>query len=100
MAQKLKFAARSHEIMGPKYCIFGYFWTFGLAMTKHFGPVAPNFAHKLPSIRSVGPSVRRSIRHTLLFLGFSGYWPYCSCLNDLVTLITGPVHLHATGVAV
>ena len=71
MAQKLKFAARSHEIMGPKYCIFGYFWTFGLAMTKHFGPVAPNFAHKLPSIRSVGPSVRRSIRHTLLFWVFA-----------------------------
>ena len=32
--------------------------------------------------RFVGPSVRWSVRHTLLFLGFWGLWPYCSCPND------------------
>ena len=49
---------------------------------------------------SVGPSVRPSVRHTLLFLGFCGFWPYCSCPNDLVTPIMAPAHPHATGVAV
>ena len=50
--------------------------------------------------RFVGPSIRRSVRHTLLFLGFCGFWPRCSFLNDLVTSITAPAHPHATGVAV
>ena len=53
---------------------------------------------------SVRPSVRRSVgpsvRHTLLFLGFCGFWPHCSCPNDLVTSISAPAHPHATGVAV
>ena len=40
--------------------------------------------------QSVGPSV------TLYFLGF---WPHCSCPNDLVTSITAPAHPHATRVA-
>ena len=46
--------------------------------------------------RSVGPSVG----HTLLFLGFWGFWHHCSCPNDLVTSIMAPAHPHATGVAV
>ena len=53
---------------------------------------------------SVGPSVRwsvrPSVRHTLLFLGFCGFWPHCSYLNDQVTSNTAPAHPHATGVAV
>ena len=50
--------------------------------------------------RSVRPSVRPSVRHTLLFWGFCGLWPHCSCPNDLVTSNTAPAHPHATGVAV
>ena len=49
---------------------------------------------------SVGPSVRPSVGHTLLFLGFWGFWHHCSCSNDLVTSIMAPAHPHATGVAV
>ena len=49
---------------------------------------------------SVCPSVRLSVRHTLLFLGFCGFWPHCSCPNDGVTSIIAPAHPHATGVAV
>ena len=50
--------------------------------------------------RSIGPSVSPSVRHTLLFLGFCGFWPHCSCPNDGVTSIMAPAHPHATGVAV
>ena len=32
--------------------------------------------------RFVGPSVRRSVHHTLLFSAFCGLWPHCSCPND------------------
>ena len=46
--------------------------------------------------RFVGPSVG----HTLLFWDFCGFWPHCSCPNDLVTSIEAPAHSHATGVAV
>ena len=54
-----------------------------------------------PSVRrSVRPSVGPSVRHTLLFLGFCGLWPHCSCPNDQVTSNTAPAHPHATGVAV
>ena len=49
---------------------------------------------------SVGPSVRRSVRHTLLFLGFCSFWLHCSCPNDLMTSITALAHPHTTGVAV
>ena len=48
----------------------------------------------------VGRSVRRSISNILLFLGFSGVWPHCSCPNDEVTSNIAPAHPHATGVAV
>ena len=47
---------------------------------------------------SVGLFIRPSVCHTLLF--FCGFWRHCSCPNDLVTSITAPTHLHATGVAV
>ena len=48
-----------------------------------------------PSVRpSVGPSV------TLLFFGFCGLWPHCSCPNYAVTSSMTPAHPHATGVAV
>ena len=50
-----------------------------------------------PSLR---PSVCRSVRHTLLFLGFWGLWPYCSCPNDSVASNIAPAHPHATSVAV
>ena len=50
--------------------------------------------------RFVGPSVGPSVRHTLLFLGFCGRWPHCSCPSDQVTSNTAPAHPHATGVAV
>ena len=49
---------------------------------------------------SVHPSVRPSVRHTLLFLGFCGFWHHCSCPNDGVTSIIAPAHPHATEVAV
>ena len=57
------------------------------------------------SVRSsVGPSVCRSVRplvrHTLLFWGFCGLWPHCSCPNDEATSNMAPAHLHATRVAV
>ena len=45
---------------------------------------------------SVGPLVR----HTLLFFGFCGLWPHCSCPSDQVTSNMAPAHPHATGVAV
>ena len=42
----------------------------------------------------VGPSVRRSVhwsvRHTLLFFGFCGLGPHCSCSNDQLTSNTAP----------
>ena len=50
--------------------------------------------------RSVRPSVRPSVRHTLLFLGFCGLWPHCSCPNDGEALNMAPAHPHATWVAV
>ena len=53
-----------------------------------------------PLCRSVRRSVRSLVRHTLLFWGFCGIWPHCSCPNDQVTSKTAPVHPHATGVAV
>ena len=45
----------------------------------------------------VHPAVHPSI--TLLFLGFCGPWPHCSCPNDQMTSNTAPAHPHATGVA-
>ena len=48
----------------------------------------------------VGPSVRWSVRHTLLVFGFCSFWPHCSCPNNLVTSIMAPAHPHATSVAV
>ena len=50
--------------------------------------------------RFVGPSVHPLVRHTLLFFGFCGLWPHCSCPNDEVTSNMAPAHPHATGVAV
>ena len=41
---------------------------------------------------SVRRSVRRSVRHTLLFLGFCGFWPHCSCPSDRMTSGTAPAH--------
>ena len=35
-----------------------------------------------------------------LYFFFCSFWCHCSCPNDLVTSITAPTHLHATGVAV
>ena len=46
---------------------------------------------------SVRPSIRRSVRHTLLFWGFCGLWPYCSCPNDGVTSNTVPADPHVSG---
>ena len=50
--------------------------------------------------RSVRWSVRLSVRHTLLFLGFCSLWLHCSCPSDQVTSNKAPAHPHATGVAV
>ena len=56
------------------------------------------------TLRFLCPSVRPSV--TLYFFCFvflfffCGFWPYCSCPNDLVTSIMAPAHPHATGVAV
>ena len=49
------------------------------------------------SALSARPSVHRSVRHTLHFLGFSGLWPHCCYPNDQVTSNTAPDHPHATG---
>ena len=51
---------------------------------------------------SIGPSVRLSVHPsvTLLFLGFCGLRPHCSCPSDQVTSNTAPAYPHATGVAV
>ena len=64
-----------------------YFWRICSSVGPSVGP-------------SIGPSVSPSVRHTLLFLGFCGFWPHCSCPNDGVTSIMAPAHPHATGVAV
>ena len=45
--------------------------------------------------RSVGLSVTFYV-----FCFFLQFWPNCSCPNDLVTSITAPSLLHATGIAV
>ena len=50
--------------------------------------------------RSVRRSVGPSVRHTLLFLGFCGLWPHCSCQSDQVTSNKAPANPHATGVVV
>ena len=52
------------------------------------------------SSHSFRPSVRPSICHTLLFCGFRGLWPHCSCPNDHKTSNIAPAHPHATRVAV
>ena len=49
--------------------------------------------------RFVGPSVRPSVCHTLLFSGFCGLWPHRSCPSDQVTSNTAHIHPNATGVA-
>ena len=36
---------------------------------------------------------------TLLFWGFWGLWPHCSCPSDQVTSDTAPAHSHRTWVA-
>ena len=48
---------------------------------------------------SIHPSIGPSIRHTLLFLGFCGLWPHCSCASNQVTSIRDLAHPHATWVA-
>ena len=54
-----------------------------------------------PSIRrSVRPSVHLSVRHTLLFWRFGGFWLNHSCTNAPLTTNMAPAHPHATGVAV
>ena len=45
-------------------------------------------------------SVSPLVRHTLLFLGFSGLKLHCSSPNDKVNSNTVPAPLHATGVTV
>ena len=50
--------------------------------------------------RFVGPLVRWSVHHIILFWVFSNLWPLCSCPNDEVTSNIAPAHPHATGVAV
>ena len=45
---------------------------------------------------SLGPLVRWSVHHTLLFWGFCGLWPHCSCPNDEATSNIAPAHPHAT----
>jgi len=45
-------------------------------------------------------SVRRSVRHTLLFFVFCALCPHCPCPNDEVAANMAPAHPHATWVAV
>ena len=54
---------------------------FLVACTRLYNPLCRSVG---PSVR---PSIRRSVHHTLLFLGFCGFWPHCSCPNDGVTSI-------------
>ena len=49
---------------------------------------------------SVRRSVCPSFGHTLIFWGFSGLWPRCSCPNDGEASNMAPAHPHATWVAV
>ena len=79
-----------------------------LAASQRITAAAASAAAQLPILsrvlcdsttRFVGPSIRPSVRHTLLFLGFCGFWPHCSCPNDGVTSIMAPAHPHATRVA-
>ena len=51
-------------------------------------------------LKKIQNPVRRSVRHTLLFLGFCGLWPQYSCPNDALSSITAPAHPYATGEAV
>ena len=53
----------------------------------------------LPAL-SVGRSVSRLVRHTLLFFMVLFLWPHCSCPNGLLTSNMAPAHPHATSVAV
>ena len=80
-------------------CFFLFFVLFRCVRQEHIsikGLVRPSVR---PSVcLSVRPSVRPSIIHTLLFLGFCGLWPHCSCPNDLVTSNTAPAHPSATGI--
>ena len=48
----------------------------------------------------VGPSVRPSVRHTLLFWRLWGLWLYRSCPNAPLTSNMALDHPHATGIAV
>ena len=70
----------------------------GRSVTFHFFLCFQSRARD-STTRFVGPSVRRSVRPSVrpsialyFFWGFCGFWPYCSCPNDLVYSITAPAH--------
>ena len=98
----MKWEIEAVEKMRPKLLGFLYIlrfwssikWAFQSWNTRLYTPLCRSVR------RSVGLSVGLSVRHTLLFLGFCGLWPDCSCPSDQVTSNTAPAHPHATEVAV
>ena len=75
-----------HPSIGPSITLYFFlvFAVFGLTAPAlvikwHFFSCRHAILKETLSIRqSVGPSVC----HTLLFFGFCGLWPHCSCPND------------------
>ena len=53
---------------------------FLVACTRLYDPLCPSVC------LSVGPSVRRSVGHTLLFRRYGRFLRYCSCPNAWVSL--------------
>ena len=85
---------------GPMTHAFTHMGNFSMSVMTWPSFLVACFATLHPALL-VGPSVRPSVRHTLLFfVFFCGLWPHCSCPSDQVTSYTAPAHLHANGVAV
>ena len=89
----------SSQLAPPNLCLCVYV-CICLFLVACYATLQPALSVRRSVRPSVRPSVRRSVRHTLLFLGFCGFWPHCSCPNDGVTSIMAPAHPHATGIVV
>ena len=65
-------------------------FVFFVFLVACYATLHPTLSVRLSVRQSVHRSVGPSVRPTLLFFGFCGFWPHCSCPNDRVTSSTAP----------